>query len=114
MPAAAFNRGLVVAACDFGYYEVDDDNHVRADDEAAVPGAKAVVEGNIGVFDNQGQVQDGVAAKAWPELVELVRTGPPFYNPMSLGPLNEAANSVEYFVHHEDVRRGRPGPGRRR
>lgn len=55
------------------------------------------------------KVQAGVAAKDWAEIVELVRTGPPFYNPMSLSPLNEAANSTEYFVHHEDVRRGRPG-----
>jgi hypothetical protein len=61
VPAAAFNRGLVVASCDFGYYEVDIDNQARADDQAAVPGAKAVVEGDIGVFDNQGQVADGVA-----------------------------------------------------
>ncbi|MBE8524162.1 hypothetical protein ILP97_42935 [Amycolatopsis sp. H6(2020)] len=61
VPQAAFNRGIVVAACDFGYREVDSENHVEAYDQAAVPGAKAVVEGNIGVFDNQGQVKQGLA-----------------------------------------------------
>ncbi|MCR6485272.1 hypothetical protein M8542_20800 [Amycolatopsis sp. OK19-0408] len=61
VPQAAFNRGIVVASCDFGYDEVDIDNHAQAHDQAAVPGAKAVVEGNVGVFDDQGQVKDGLA-----------------------------------------------------
>ncbi|MFN8017772.1 MAG: TIGR03085 family metal-binding protein [Acidimicrobiales bacterium] len=45
----------------------------------------------------------------YPELVELVRTGPPF-GPMKPAPIRYAANMVEFFVHHEDVRRpaGRP------
>ncbi|MDQ2586386.1 TIGR03085 family metal-binding protein [Saccharothrix yanglingensis] len=50
------------------------------------------------------KVQDGYAAKPWDELVELVRTGPPA--PFRL--VDEAVNAVEYFVHHEDVRRARP------
>ena len=50
------------------------------------------------------KVQDGYAAKPWDELVELVRTGPPA--PCRL--VDEAVNAVEYFVHHEDVRRARP------
>jgi hypothetical protein len=61
VPEAAFNRGYVVVACDFGYEEVDIDNHAQAHDQAAVPGAKAVVEGNIGVFDDQGQVKEAAA-----------------------------------------------------
>jgi uncharacterized protein (TIGR03085 family) len=35
--------------------------------------------------------------------VERVRTGPPF--PMKIPPVRHAVNLVEYFVHHEDVRR---------
>ena len=61
VPAAAFNRGIVVASCDFGYEEVDIDNHADAHAQAAVPGAKATVEGTIGVFDNQGNLTKGVA-----------------------------------------------------
>jgi hypothetical protein len=61
VPQAAFNRGIVVASCDFGYPEVDIDNHAQARAQASVPGAKAVVEGNIGVFDDQGQVKQGLA-----------------------------------------------------
>jgi uncharacterized protein (TIGR03085 family) len=55
------------------------------------------------------RVQDEYAAKPWDELVELVRTGPPRWSPMSLGPINELANGAEYFIHHEDVRRATEG-----
>ena len=54
------------------------------------------------------KVQDEYAAKPWPELVELVRTGPPGYSPFGLKPVNELVNGTEYFIHHEDVRRARP------
>jgi hypothetical protein len=47
VPEAAFNRGYVLAACDFGYRGVDLDNRVRASDQAAVPGAKATVIGDV-------------------------------------------------------------------
>ncbi len=53
------------------------------------------------------QVQDRYAAKPWPELVDLVRTGPPKWSPYAL--LDELVNGVEYFVHHEDVRRAADG-----
>lgn len=43
---------------------------------------------------------------SWPELVERVRTGPPF--PVHLSPLDAAINTVEYFVHHEDLLRAQP------
>jgi len=38
----------------------------------------------------------------------VVRTGPPKWSPYALTPL-EPVSLVEYFVHHEDVRRGRAG-----
>ncbi len=37
-------------------------------------------------------------------LVDLVRSGPPF-GPMAIPPVRHLANLVEFFVHHEDVRR---------
>jgi len=47
--------------------------------------------------------------RPWPDLVERVRTGPPAWNPMHLSAIDELAITVEYFVHHEDVRRAQPG-----
>lgn len=43
---------------------------------------------------------------SWPELVERVRTGPPF--PVRLTPVDSMVNTVEYFVHHEDLLRAQP------
>ncbi|HWE90365.1 MAG TPA: TIGR03085 family metal-binding protein [Pseudonocardiaceae bacterium] len=54
------------------------------------------------------KVQGEFAAKPWDELVELVRTGPPRWSPLSLRALGEQVNSAEFFVHHEDVRRAQP------
>ena len=52
------------------------------------------------------KVQSKIAAEPWPKLVARVRSGPPRWNPMSLPKLDAAANTVEFFVHHEDLRRG--------
>ncbi|WP_309117741.1 TIGR03085 family metal-binding protein [Saccharothrix sp.] len=49
------------------------------------------------------KVQDAYAAKPWDDLVDLVRSGPPAWSPYAL--LDDVLNTVEYFVHHEDVRR---------
>lgn len=52
------------------------------------------------------KVQSGVASgTGWPELVEMVRSGPPKWSPASIAAIDRAANTVEFFVHHEDVRR---------
>jgi uncharacterized protein (TIGR03085 family) len=55
------------------------------------------------------KVQESYAAKPWPELVEMVRQGPPKFSPYGFGPVDELANSGEFFIHHEDVRRAREG-----
>lgn len=48
----------------------------------------------------------------YPRLIEQVRTGPPRWSPYGLLPgMDAAVNALEFFVHHEDVRRG--GDGRR-
>jgi uncharacterized protein (TIGR03085 family) len=52
------------------------------------------------------RVQDGYAQRPWAELVDLVRAGPPAWWPTRIEALDKAVNSVEFFVHHEDVRRG--------
>ena len=43
---------------------------------------------------------------SYPELVDKVRNGPPTMSILSLPFLGDAMNTIEYFVHHEDVRRG--------
>lgn len=48
------------------------------------------------------------AAKPYEELLQLIRTGPPRFSPFALKQLDEAANTVEFYVHTEDVRRAQP------
>lgn len=45
----------------------------------------------------------------FPRLVEQIRTGPPRMSLFGIPGLDARGNTVEYFVHHEDVRRAQPG-----
>jgi uncharacterized protein (TIGR03085 family) len=45
----------------------------------------------------------------FPDLVRTIRSGPPRLSVMGLPGMDERANAVEFFVHHEDVRRAAPG-----
>ncbi|MFC0504543.1 TIGR03085 family metal-binding protein [Micromonospora costi] len=54
------------------------------------------------------RVRRRVAARPFPELVALVRR-PPVWSPVSNPLTDELANAMEFFIHHEDVRRARPG-----
>jgi uncharacterized protein (TIGR03085 family) len=54
-------------------------------------------------------VQSSIAQRPWPELVDLVRSGPPWWSPYSLPGLGDKINTMEFFVHHEDVRRAATG-----
>lgn len=40
-------------------------------------------------------------------LVEQIRSGPPRFSPMRM--VDDAVNGVEYFIHHEDIRRAQTG-----
>lgn len=55
------------------------------------------------------RVQRSVARRPWTDLVDLVRDGPPLWSPYSLPGLGDKLNAMEFFVHHEDVRRAQPG-----
>ncbi|MER6674283.1 TIGR03085 family metal-binding protein [Streptomyces sp. NPDC000983] len=46
--------------------------------------------------------------KPYEELIQLIRTGPPRFSPFSLKQVDEMSNTVEFYVHTEDVRRARP------
>jgi uncharacterized protein (TIGR03085 family) len=67
----------------------------------------------IGIIVSQAagytdKVQAGVAAGEWAELVDTVRSGPPIWSPTRITKVDELANTVEFFVHLEDVRRAQP------
>jgi uncharacterized protein (TIGR03085 family) len=53
--------------------------------------------------------QKRMAQGDYAALVERVRAGAPVWNPMHVATVDEMANLVEFFVHHEDVRRAQPG-----
>ena len=55
------------------------------------------------------QVQNGYARWDWPRLINEVRSGPPAWSPAALSRVDEAVNTAEFFVHHEDVLRAGPG-----
>ncbi|MEU4261132.1 MULTISPECIES: TIGR03085 family metal-binding protein [Streptomycetaceae] len=68
----------------------------------------------LGVLKNRlERVQAEFAAKPYEELIQLIRTGPPRMSPFGLKQLDEAANTVEFYIHAEDVRRAQPDWSRR-
>ncbi|MFJ7072609.1 TIGR03085 family metal-binding protein [Streptomyces sp. NPDC098781] len=48
------------------------------------------------------------AGKPYEELIQLIRTGPPRFSPFQLKQVDEASNTIEFYVHTEDVRRAQP------
>ncbi|HYZ56895.1 MAG TPA: TIGR03085 family metal-binding protein [Streptosporangiaceae bacterium] len=65
------------------------------------------------------RVQQRLSARTpYEDLVKAIRNGPPRLSLWAIPGMDERANVVEYFVHHEDVRRAAPnseprgiGPG---
>ncbi|MFC9651659.1 MULTISPECIES: TIGR03085 family metal-binding protein [unclassified Streptomyces] len=54
------------------------------------------------------RVQAEYLAKPYEELIQLIRTGPPRMSPFGVKQIDEAANTIEFYVHAEDVRRAQP------
>jgi uncharacterized protein (TIGR03085 family) len=50
-----------------------------------------------------------LAARDFTVLVERLRHGPPRYSPFALPKADETLNTLELYIHHEDIRRARPG-----
>lgn len=46
--------------------------------------------------------------RSFPELVERLRGGPPRLSPFSIAKVDDVANTMEFFIHHEDIRRAQP------
>jgi uncharacterized protein (TIGR03085 family) len=56
------------------------------------------------------RVQSALAGRTpYPRLVEAIRSGPPRLSVFGIPGADARMNLVEFFVHHEDVRRARPG-----
>lgn len=47
-------------------------------------------------------------AHAFAVLVEKLRHGPPRWSPYAVPKVDKTLNTLEYFVHHEDIRRAQP------
>lgn len=45
----------------------------------------------------------------WEQMVDQLRGGAPVWSPYRIPGVDDLANGAEFFVHHEDVRRGAPG-----
>jgi uncharacterized protein (TIGR03085 family) len=54
------------------------------------------------------KVQGKIAAQEWEHLVDQVRSGPPVWSPTRIDAIDRLANTTEFFVHLEDVRRAQP------
>lgn len=54
------------------------------------------------------RVQNGAASEPFEKLVRLIRTGPPIWSQFRLPLVDGQANTVEFFVHLEDIRRAQP------
>ncbi|MFJ2177924.1 TIGR03085 family metal-binding protein [Streptomyces sp. NPDC101062] len=54
------------------------------------------------------RVQAEYVAKPYEELIQLIRSGPPRMSPLGIKQLDEVANTVEFYIHTEDVRRAQP------
>lgn len=55
-----------------------------------------------------GRKSRKLARQDFTALVERVRTGPPPWSPFALPPLERLANGLEFYIHHEDLRRAQP------
>lgn len=78
--------------------------HIVLRDRRPDAAAGIVVSALSGYTD---KVQRRVATREWADLVSDVRDGAPF-SPTRLGPVDRLVNTVEFFVHLEDVRRAQP------
>ncbi|MGW2181992.1 TIGR03085 family metal-binding protein [Streptomyces sp. NPDC001732] len=68
----------------------------------------------VGVLKNRlERVQAEFTEKPYEELIQLIRTGPPRFSPYAVKQVDEAANTVEFYIHAEDVRRAQPDWSRR-
>jgi uncharacterized protein (TIGR03085 family) len=54
------------------------------------------------------RVRRGEAGNEYGEILARLRSGPPIWSPVRLDPVDRMVNTIEFFVHLEDVRRAQP------
>ncbi|MFM1751362.1 MAG: hypothetical protein RL119_324 [Actinomycetota bacterium] len=59
------------------------------------------------------RVRSRTASGDWNTLIKTLRNGPARFSPLRLSLLDRLANTVEFYVHVEDVRRAQPDYGPR-
>jgi uncharacterized protein (TIGR03085 family) len=73
--------------------------------ERSPAAAGIVVRPLSGLLD---KVSERRAQEDFDALVTKLRHGPPVWSPFALPAIGDALNTVEFFVHHEDLRRAQP------
>jgi len=73
------------------------------------PDAAAGVLGGPLAGHTKRVTEELAAGTPFPQLVERIRKGPPALSVYRLPGMDERLNLLEYFVHHEDVRRAADG-----
>jgi len=73
------------------------------------PDAAAGVLGGPLAGHTRRVTEELAAGTPFPQLVERIRKGPPALSVYRLPGMDERLNLLEYFVHHEDVRRAADG-----
>ena len=71
------------------------------------------IDGAVGIVAKPlagwtAHVSAGYKKRPWADQIQLLRSGPPVFSPLGWGSLDEKANGMEMFIHHEDARRGQP------
>ncbi|WP_182354673.1 TIGR03085 family metal-binding protein [Flaviflexus huanghaiensis] len=60
--------------------------------------------------DKYRDTMEELRGKSFDDLVEIFRTGRQKFSPLKLSPIDQAVNTLEYVIHHEDVRRAQDPP----
>lgn len=55
------------------------------------------------------KVQATIASRDFDRIVDQIRSGPPIWSPTRLDAVDRMVNTIEFFVHREDLRRAQPG-----
>jgi uncharacterized protein (TIGR03085 family) len=71
------------------------------------PAAVGIVVPQLGGLTDRASRR--LARRDLAELVRRLRQGPPLYSPFAIPAVDRMANLLEYFVHHEDIRRAQDG-----
>jgi uncharacterized protein (TIGR03085 family) len=80
--------------------------HLLVRERQPLAAAGIVIPALSGVTE---KAMHGFRDMPWAQAIALFRGGPQAWSPMRIERVDAAANGTEFFVHHEDVRRGEPG-----